>query len=69
MKTELTELQELDELASKFIIGHKELTETQKFILNGIEDLRKDSFILENRLKRIKVLINAMSKELGAKDD
>jgi len=51
---------ELDELASRFIIGHKRLSKRQKHILERIENLKKQEDILGNRRKRIRDLINTM---------
>ena len=59
-----TALKDLDALASKFIIGHKKLSQAQKSILERIEKLKGEEKRLENRKKRIKNLIEIMYKKL-----
>jgi len=63
-KTLSEEIQELDELASKFIIGHKRLSKRQKYILDRIEKLKLETKILENKKNRIDNLIKIMYKKL-----
>ena len=58
------ELEELDKLASKFIIGHKKLSANQREILTRIDKLKKEEVFLEQRILRIKNLILIMYSKL-----
>lgn len=57
-------LNELDELASKFIIGHKRMSIRQRDILKRIDKLNFEYNVLVDRCKRLKNMINIMYGKL-----
>mgnify|MGYP001578229222 CR=1 FL=1 len=59
-----TTIKELDELAGKFLIGHKKLSQLQLQILQRIEKLKQEEYKIGLRRQRIRNLINIMYKKI-----
>lgn len=62
MNKEMTskQIDELDYLASEFIIGHKPLTDTQKEILLNIRAMESQLQITKTKAMRIQKVIDAL---------
>ena len=60
----MVSLKEFDNLAGKFIIGHKKLSKRKKYILDRIEFLKMEERKLELRKQRVRNLITILYSEV-----
>jgi len=60
--------EELEKLASEFIIGYKPLSEQQKIMLVTIEKLQRELDLQKGICKKIEQIIDAIRQEIAKGD-